>query len=155
MAKKVGHDLVLEVGSWAAGIDPGDAAVAVSLCADPRSLRVLSGAGGIKPLSDKDRDEIRRNIDAKVLRGKPIEFRGTVARSREDDTALAVEGELTIAGATRPLAARLRLDADGRVTGTVPILQSRWGITPFRGLLGALRVRDDVEVVIDARLPAA
>ena len=41
------------------------------------------------------------------------------------------------------------------VHGTIPVTQSAWGIKPYRGLMGALKVRDDVEVVIDARLPAA
>ena len=37
------------------------------------------------------------------------------------------------------------------MTGTVPITQTDWGIKPYRGLMGALRVRDEVEVAIDAR----
>ena len=41
---------------------------------------------------------------------------------------------------------------DGHVTGTIPVTQTAWGIKPYRGLMGALKVRDDVEVVIDARL---
>jgi hypothetical protein len=38
------------------------------------------------------------------------------------------------------------------VTGTIPVTQTAWGIKPYRGLMGALKVRDDVEVVVDARL---
>ena len=33
---------------------------------------------------------------------------------------------------------------------TVPVVQTRWGIKPYRGLMGALKVRDDVEIVLDA-----
>jgi hypothetical protein len=43
--------------------------------------------------------------------------------------------------------------ADGRVTGTAQLLQSEWGIKPYRGLMGALKVRDSVEVVFDGVLP--
>ncbi len=43
--------------------------------------------------------------------------------------------------------------ADGRVTGTFLVAQSEWGIKPYRALLGALRVRDTVEVVLDVVLP--
>jgi polyisoprenoid-binding protein YceI len=68
---------------------------------------------------------------------------------------LSARGDLTMAGATRPVSARLALSPDGHVTGTIPLTQSEWGIKPYRGLMGALRVRDSVEVVLDARLPAA
>jgi hypothetical protein len=49
--------------------------------------------------------------------------------------------------------ARLDVDADGRITGTIPVTQSDWGIKPYRGFMGALKLRDEVEVVIDARAP--
>jgi polyisoprenoid-binding protein YceI len=142
VAAKVGHDLVLEVTRWEATRD-GDA---VTLTADPRSLEVREGLRGVKPLTDRDRAEIRRNIDEKVLHGQPIEFRGTAAR---DGGRLVVDGELTMGGSTRPL--RVELTEGDRITGTVTLRQSEWGIKPYRGLMGALKVRDDVEVVIDAR----
>ena len=34
---------------------------------------------GVKPLTDKDRREIRKNIDAKVLGSSPIAFRSSAA----------------------------------------------------------------------------
>jgi len=76
VAAKVGHDLVIEVGTWEATMDDE----AVELHADSTSLRVLSGERGVKPLSDHDRDEIIKNIDGKILRRQPIEFRSTAVR---------------------------------------------------------------------------
>jgi hypothetical protein len=32
------------------------------------------------------------------------------------------------------------------------VTQTTWGIKPHRGLMGGLKVRDDVQVVIDAPL---
>jgi polyisoprenoid-binding protein YceI len=139
VAAKVGHDLIIEVESWE-GSDEGGT---LELTADPRSLRVREGHRGVKPLTDKDRDEIRKTIEAKVLGTQPIAFRSTLVA---DD---AVEGELTIAGATRPVAFRLEREGD-RVRATVRVVQSQWGIKPYRGLMGALKVRDDVDVVLDA-----
>jgi polyisoprenoid-binding protein YceI len=154
MAAKVGHDLVLEVGRWEATVDVGadPAGSSITLTADPRSLEVREGRRGVKPLTDKDRADIGKNIDDKALRGQPIEFRSSAVRL-EDGDRLVVEGELTMAGTTRPLAATLSVGDDGRVTGTIPVTQSAWGIKPYRGMLGALKVRDDVEVVIDAPVP--
>jgi hypothetical protein len=59
-----------------------------------------------------------------------------------------------MAGTTRPVTARLDVGADGRVSGTIPLTQSEWGIKPYRGLMGALKVRDELEIALDARLPA-
>jgi polyisoprenoid-binding protein YceI len=148
VAAKAGHDLVIEVTRWEADVDL--AAGAISLTADPRSLEVREGLRGVKPLSDRDRNEIRRNIDDKVLHGQPIAFR---SHAVSGDGRLHVEGDLTLAGTTRSLAADLDVDAEGRVSGTVVLRQSEWGIKPYRGLMGALKVRDEVEIVIEARVP--
>jgi hypothetical protein len=129
VAAKVGHDLIMVVGRWSAKIgDDG----AIELSADPRSLEIREGLRGAKPLSDRDRREILKNIDQKVLGSSPIEFRGT-----------ADGGELTMAGVTRPITIERTPDG-GRAT----LVQSEWGIKPYRGLMGALKVRDDVEVIV-------
>jgi polyisoprenoid-binding protein YceI len=152
LAAKAGHDLVIDVTRWEATIDA--AAGTVELTADPRSLEVREGVRGVKPLTDRDRGEIRKNIDDKVLGGQPIEFRSSAVRIPDGPGRLTVEGELTMAGSTRPVAAQLDVGGDGRVTGTIALTQSAWGIKPYRGLMGALKVRDDVEIVVDVRLPA-
>jgi polyisoprenoid-binding protein YceI len=66
---------------------------------------------------------------------------------------LAVRGDLTIAGAARPIAFDLTVGDDGRLTGTAVVAQTAWGIKPYSALFGALKVADEVEVAIDARLP--
>jgi polyisoprenoid-binding protein YceI len=152
LAAKAGHDLVIEVTRWQATIDA--AAGTVELTADPRSLEVREGVRGVKPLTDRDRAEIRGNIDDKVLGGQPIEFRSSAVRMPDGPGRLAVDSELTMAGRTRPVAAQLDVGGDGRVTGTIALTQSAWGIKPYRGLMGALKVRDEVEIVVDVRLPA-
>jgi len=152
LAAKVGHDLVIEVTRWEATVDLAEARLELS--ADARSLEVREGLRGVKPLTEKDRREIRKTIDDVVLQGQPIVFRSTDVRMADGDGPLVVEGDLTMAGTTRPVTARLDVSADGRVTGTIPLTQSNWGIKPYRGLMGALKVRDDVEIAIDARLPA-
>jgi polyisoprenoid-binding protein YceI len=152
---KVGHDLVIDVTRWEATVDlAGDpAGSSIRLTADPRSLEVREGLHGLKPLTDKDRGEIRKTIDSKVLRGSPISFKSRLVQgSGGGDGLLVVEGDLTLAGQTRPIAAELAMTDDGHVTGTIPVTQTNWGIKLYRGLMGALKVRDDVEVVIDARL---
>ena len=139
VAAKVGHDLIIEVTEWAGSDDGG----ALELTADPRSLVVREGRRGVKPLTDKDRASIRKTIEGEILGTEQIVFRST---SVEEG---AVKGDLTIAGRTQPVEFELRREGD-RVRATVPVVQTRWGIKPYRGLMGALKVRDDVEIVLDA-----
>jgi polyisoprenoid-binding protein YceI len=154
VAQKVGHDLIIDVGRWeaAAEIRADGTVSAVQLDADPRSLQVREGLHGIKPLTDRDRADIRKTIDEKILAGRPIAFRSTAVEP--DDGGLVVRGELELAGTRRPATFELDAEADGRVRGTLPVSQSAWGIKPYRGMMGALKVRDTIEVVVDATLPS-
>ena len=152
-AQRVGHDLIIDVERWDAVAEVGEdgALSAVQLTADPHSLQVREGLHGVKPLTDKDRADIRRTIDEKILAGRPIAFRSTAVEPH--DGGLTVSGDLELAGTTRPASFALTAAADGRVRGTLPVTQSEWGIKPYRGMMGALRVRDTIEVVLDVPLP--
>jgi hypothetical protein len=147
LAARAGHDLVLAVTRWRATLDDGT----LELTADPRSLEVREALHGIAPLTERDRDAIQRNIDEKVLRGAPIAFRAAGVRIPAGPASFEVAGELALAGATRPLAVALDVAADGRVSGTATVVQSDWGIKPYRGLMGALKLRDAVEVAVDVQ----
>jgi polyisoprenoid-binding protein YceI len=155
LAQKVGHDLIIDVEGWeaAAEVREDGTLAAVRLTADPRSLRVREGLRGVKPLTDKDRASIRNTIDETILRGQPIAFRSTAVE--HDDGRLTVRGELELAGTTRAATFELTAAADGRLHGTLPVTQSEWGIKPYRGMMGALKVRDTVEIVLDVPLPSA
>jgi hypothetical protein len=153
LAQKVGHDLIIEVERWdaAAEVREDGSLSAVQLNADPHSLRVREGLHGVKPLTDKDRADIGKTIDEKILGGRPIAFRSTAVEP--DSGRLTVRGELELAGTRRPASFELSA-ADGRVRGTLPVTQSEWGIKPYRGMMGALKVRDTIEVVLDVPLPS-
>jgi polyisoprenoid-binding protein YceI len=140
-ASKAGHDLLIEVTSWEATLDPDEGTV--TLTADPRSLRVLEGTGGIQSLDDDDKAGIEQTIDEEVLKGDPIEFRSTsVDGSR-------VEGELELAGETRPVGFELAAGEDGRLSATAVVKQSDWGMKPYTALFGTLKVADEVVVAVD------
>jgi len=104
---------------------------------------VREGNRGVKPLTDKDRASIQKTIEKDVLGSQEIRF---ASRSVEGG---GVKGDLTIAGSTQPVEFDLKRDGD-RVRATISVVQTRWGIKPYRGFMGALKVRDDVEVVLDA-----
>jgi polyisoprenoid-binding protein YceI len=156
-ASKAGHDLVIEVTSWRATLEIGDppAQPAVALTADARSLRVREGSGGMTALDDDDRANIEQTIDDEVLKGGTVEFRSTRVEPAAGGEGLRVEGDLDLLGARRPVAFDLTAGGEGRLTGRARLRQTDWGMKPYSALFGTLKVADEVEVAIDARLPAA
>jgi polyisoprenoid-binding protein YceI len=153
-AAKAGHNLLIHVTSWEATIELGEETT-VALDAEGASLRVEDGTGGMQALQDEDKENIRQTIDDEVLMGERITFRSTEVRPASGSPGLRVAGELTLLGETRPLAFDLAMTGDGALEATAVVKQTDWGMKPYSGLFGALKVVDEVEVAIDATLPEA
>jgi polyisoprenoid-binding protein YceI len=147
-AAKAGHDLVIQVESWQATLDP-EAQPALTLTADSRSLRVLDGTGGLKSLTESDKADIKKTIDKDVLKGCAIEFRSSEVQSTPG--GLAVRGALSLNGREAPAEFDLAIGDDGRVSGRAKVAQTAFGMKPYSALFGALKVADEVEIEIDAR----
>jgi polyisoprenoid-binding protein YceI len=157
LGAKVGHDLTIEVTRWHGNV-VADAAhpdrSSVTIEAEVGSFEVREGTGGVKPLTDADRADIKNTIRSKILntaRHPAIEFRSSQVSGTEE--SFRIDGDLTIAGVTQPVTVEGRLDGD-RAQGSAVIVQSRWGIRPYSAFLGALKLRDEVEVRFDIGLRA-
>jgi YceI-like domain len=151
-AAKAGHDLVIEVTLWEATLDVGDSP-SLQLSADPTSLRVLEGKGGMQALDDDGKADIHKSIDKDVLKKKAIEFRST--RVEQNDGGLAVKGDLELVGKSAPVSFDLSVGDDGALRGSANVKQTDWGMKPYSALFGALKVNDEVEVVVDGKIPTA
>ena len=151
-AAKAGHDLVLEATSWDGTIEVGDNA-SVKLTVDPSSIEVQSGSGGAKPLSDKDKGDIKKSMRDKILGGSQITFESSDVKA--ENGSMNVSGNLSVAGSSNSISVPLTVGADGTVSGSVRISQSQYGIKQFKALMGALKVSDTVEVQLEAKLPTA
>ncbi len=152
-AAKAGHDLVIHVTSWEAtlrvGADPAQSSV--TLNADPSSLRVHQGSGGMQALGADDRANIHKTIDGDVLRGKAIGYRSSEVRAGAGH--LHVSGDLQLLDHSGPLSFQLSAGDDGQLGASATVRQSEWGIKPYSTLFGALKVADEVEVILTASLP--
>ena len=148
-----GHDLLLHVGDWQATLELGadGAPTSVSLEADGSSFRVIDGTGGIQALDDADRANILQTIDDEILERSRVAFHSTSIEGAGG--GFRVHGELTLKGATHPLEVELAVDGDALRASAV-VKQSDWGMKPYSTLFGALKVADDVEVSVEARVPA-
>ncbi len=151
---KAGHNLLIEVTTWEATLEVGEdaAQTTVELDADAGSLVVREGTGGMQALGEDDKVGINQTIDEDVLRHQRIRFRSSQVRGAADDDRITVQGELTLAGTSHPVAFELVGGDDGALRGSARIKQTDWGIKPYSALFGALKVADEVEVAVDAKL---
>lgn len=152
VAARVGHDLKIEATRWYAQVthNPSDlSATTISATIEPDSLRTREGTGGAGPLTDRDRSEIDTNI-RRILGSSPLTFTST--RIVPDGTNGTVEGELTLNGVTRPVQLQVTSDDGLHYRAEATIVQSEYGIKPYRAFLGALKLRDQIEVQIEVDL---
>jgi len=156
-AAKAGHDLVIHVTSWKATLEVGEDLTQsrIELDADATSLRVREGTGGLKALGEDDKSSIQKTIDDDVLKRKGIEFRSTAIQPSDDGNLISVRGELTLVGTTRPIVFDVTVGGAGKLSGSAVVKQTDWGIKPYSALFGALKVADEVEVVLDASLTSS
>jgi polyisoprenoid-binding protein YceI len=168
LAARVGHDLTLDVTRWSADITvpgetapgetaPGDDLSAATVTAelDLGSLVVREGTGGARPLSDSDRRDIESTTRKILGAGGPATavFRST--RVIPSSAGGAIEGTLTLNGRSQPVRLQLTSPAPGRYRGTVTIVQSAFGIKPYTGFFGALKLRDEVVAEFEVDLDRA
>jgi polyisoprenoid-binding protein YceI len=135
-------------------------ALTVAVTAHTASMRVDDPAarqqhGLSDPVSDKD----RRSIDAAmkgpdtlhVKRYPTVSFRSSSAK-RDAQGLLTVTGELTLHGRTRTVKVPVTLSPqpDGKVRGQgqFRIKTSEFGITPYSAFLGAIKVKDEVDIFV-------
>jgi polyisoprenoid-binding protein YceI len=159
LAAKVGHDLVIEVTRWSAEIsvpgedDGGVSAATVTAELDLGSLVVRDGTGGARPLTDSDRRDIQSTM-GKILAGAgQAAFRST--RVIPAAAGGAIDGVLTLNGRSQPVRLQLVGPAPGRYRGTVAVVQSHFGIKPYTGFFGALKLRDEVAAEFEVDLSRA
>ena len=153
-AAKAGHDLEIHVTSWEASLEIGDdpEVTSMELAADATSLRVQKGTGGMKALGEDDKSNIHQTIDDEVLKRQDITFRSNEVEHAADGSRIGVKGDLTLAGTTRPIEFDLAIAGDGTLGATAVVTQSHWGVKPYSALFGALKVADEVKVVLHAKL---
>ena len=159
LAAKAGHDLTIEVTRWSARVEVPDeeaggiGAATVTAELDLGSLAVREGTGGAKPLTDRDRGEIKNTISGILGDGQASFASSRIIRTGASGGA--VEGTLTINGKTQPARLQVSEPGPGRYRGTGTVVQSAYGIKPYVGFFGALKLRDEVGVEFEVDLAKA
>jgi len=157
LAAQAGHDLTIEATRWSGVLEvkddlsPADLEVRV----DMGALVVRDGTGGVKPLTDRDRREIAVTMRRVLSSGQYPEAVFAAAGFEPGAGGGGIDGTLTIRGQARPWRVSVTQTGDGRYRADASVLQSAYGIKPYSAFLGALRVRDAVDVAVDVDLSDA
>jgi polyisoprenoid-binding protein YceI len=159
-----GHDLTIEVARWSAElVIAGDQSPAsLQVHADLGSLVVQEGTGGLKPLTDRDKREISVTARKVLATDRFPEAVFTASAftpgqgSAGDTTGSGIiSGTLQLAGQSGPLELRVSQTGPGTYQAAATIRQTDFGIKPYSGFLGALKVKDAVEVAVEVDLSSA
>ncbi|HET9254088.1 MAG TPA: YceI family protein [Pseudonocardiaceae bacterium] len=138
LASSFGHDANLRVTSLSLDVGDDDS---ITADFDAGSLRVVDD------ISDSNRKEIEKNA-VKTLEAQKfqkIEFR-SVSVKRDGDRA-RIEGDLTLHGVTNEIT--VNAENDGKNWNAKITLDQRdYGIKPFSAMLGALKIKPNVEINI-------
>jgi polyisoprenoid-binding protein YceI len=157
LVAQAGHDLSIEVTAWSGDLMVGDdgvpAALEVRLRIDALSVR--EGTGGIRPLTDRDRREIAHTARKLLSADRYPEAVYTATGFKPADGGGVIEGTFTLCGTSQPLRLAVTENGPGRYRATTTVVQSAYGLRPYTAFLGTLKVRDAVDVEVDADMWAA
>jgi polyisoprenoid-binding protein YceI len=108
-------------------------------------------------IGEKDRQEIHRKMREEVLETDRFpeivyECSRVSASGSGDRYWVALNGQLTLHGVTRPLPVSARVIVNGnslRATGEFSVRQKEFEIAPVTAAAGAIRIKDDVKCRFD------
>jgi polyisoprenoid-binding protein YceI len=156
LAARAGHDLTIEALDWSGEVvsgQEGGSTADLTVRVELDKLSAREGTGGAMPLSDRDRSDINATMRRMLAGGDTTVFTGS-ATTTTNDTGI-IDGTLSVRGVERPLRLQVTRTGPDRYLATASIIQSSYGIRPYSGFLGALKVRDEVEVEAEVDLSAA
>jgi polyisoprenoid-binding protein YceI len=150
LLSSIGHDLLLRVTAFEIAVAPDRTSVSARF--DASSLRVVLALRDGRPLpgalGPADVRKIEGAISETVLRARRFpEIRFASTAVGHHDGGYHVSGGLTLRGVTRSLTLTVQRHGD-RLTTEIAVHQPDFGIQPYRALMGALRVKEDVLVRI-------
>jgi len=153
--KAFGHDHLVSATRYSGEVQFDSEKVeesSVVFTVETASLKVIDPGE-----SEKDRNEVQATMLGKdvldTAQHPQIKFSSSSVKSKPGNNgslALLVEGTLLLHGTTKPLTVpvTLRVGNDGTLTADaeVSMLQSDFGITPYKAVGGTVRVKDKLKL---------
>ncbi|HEV2450850.1 MAG TPA: YceI family protein [Streptosporangiaceae bacterium] len=148
LAATAGHDLIIDVTRWSGEVTVSGDSAALQARIDLRSLAVREGTGGVVALSARD----KREIEANAARSMAVDRYPEATFDEATFESGVISGTLRLAGQSGPIRLRVSETGPGTYHATGSVVQTSFGIKPYRGFFGALKVRDAVDVEVDVDL---
>ena len=126
----------------------------VDVAFETASLRVTGALahGRLDPtlLDASQRAEIERNVRTQVLKTDQFPRGRFDGEFDATQVPVPVRGMLELLGKRQPVSFELVRQGDS-FAGELTIVPSRWGIAPYRALLGALKLQDTAVIRIEVK----
>ena len=154
LLSKVAHDLKIRVTRFSADVTPDSVRAEFDL----RSLRVVEamkeGSENPGALSEADKAKIAEQISNEVLHAgqHPTAVFSSRSVTPRADGGYSIAGELSLHGVTQAIRAETRAEG-GRQVASIELHQPTYGITPFKAMMGTLKVKADV--IVRLSVPAS
>ena len=142
LLSRVAHDLKIEAERVTVARDGASLTVTAPACGLKVRCAMKKGREDHRALSASQRGEIESLIYEKILdveRHPEIHFTGKIQGA-------SVSGVLTIRGATQALTLPWT-SSGGAFTGEITIDQRRFGISPYRAMMGAIKLKPTLKIV--------
>lgn len=152
-AASLGHNLILRPEHWRATANVGASPEASSLhvSVDLQTLAVYGSRGGAGPIKPSDRKIVDKNI------GKALQVAAHPRLSFVSDSITGtweqatVKGTMTLRGRSEEQEFTITSTDGSTFTLEGTITQTRYGVTPFSTMIGAMRLGDDVKVQVSVK----
>ena len=154
-ASRTGHRLTIGFNDWSATVD-GDVPSQVTVRVGVPTLQIVSGEGGLTPMSAPERGVARGNALKSLKADDFGEITFVSTNVTADGDGYRVDGTLTLAGKSRDhsvVVAPVGSGADRHVVGETTVRHSDFGIKQYSAMMGALKVADEVTVRLDLSVP--
>ncbi len=147
---KLAHDLKMKVGRFTLDVD--DASKRIEASFDATTVKVVcrrkDGQDDAHGFNMIEEGTINSNLEKDVLESKKFpDIRFVSSSVTTEGDGYRVQGDLTLHGKTRSIAATVR-PQNGRWFTEVRIHQPDYGIKPYSAMMGALKVQADVIVAV-------
>lgn len=146
---RLAHDLQIECGKFEVERKGAEIVGRFALASLRVDGAVQQGRVAHGVLSDGDRRKILETMTTEVLELRRFPDATLTGAIRETGSGFLIDGTLDLHGRTAslsPIAVTKRGDV---WVAEVALVPSRWGITPYRALAGALKLQDRVTVRIE------
>lgn len=152
LLSRLGHDLRLRVDAFEMVLETG----ALEGRFETASIRVDGAMKGdaLDPgaLSSKDIAKIEKTIHEDILQTRRFPEAVFEANLEPRGDTGELRGSLTLLGRRRALDPIQLIPMGDRLVAKLALEPTRWGIKPYKGLAGALKIQDriDVEIAVEA-----